>query len=138
MKIIEKIKEDHKENTDEEIARYTNRFLKKVTDNLENFSYNKIIANLHEMYSFLTNQINKNYTKDTLLENYQKILIAIQPVVPHFSNECLELINVSDFKWPKYDEKMIKDEKINLVVQINGKKRNLIEIEPDKPEEELF
>ena len=28
-------------------------FLKKITENLENFSYNKIIANLHEMYSFL-------------------------------------------------------------------------------------
>ena len=62
----------------------------------------------------------------------------MQPVVPHFSNECLELINVFDVKWPKYDEQMIKEEKINLVIQINGKKRNLIEIEPDKPEEELF
>ncbi len=137
-KIIQKISENYKENTDDEIDKYTNKFLKKVTDNLENFSYNKIIANLHEMYSFFTNQINKNYTKETLLENYQKILIAIQPVVPHFSNECLELINVFDVKWPQYNEKMIKEEKINLVVQINGKKRNLIEIEPDKPEEELF
>ena len=137
-KIIEKIKENQKEDTDNEITKYTNKFLKKVTDNLENFSYNKIIANLHEMYSFFNNQINKNYTKETLLENYQKILIAMQPVVPHFSNECLEIINIFDVQWPRYDEKMIKEEKINLVVQINGKKRNLIEIETDKTEEELF
>jgi leucyl-tRNA synthetase len=137
-KIIEKIKENHEENADEEISRYTNKFLKKVTNNLENFSYNKIVANLHEMHSFFTIQINKNYKKDTLLKNYQKILVAMQPVIPHFSNECLELINVFDVKWPKYDEKMIQEEKINLVIQINGKKRNLIEIEPDKPEEELF
>ena len=137
-KIIEKIKEYHEENADEEISRYTNKFLKKVTNNLENFSYNKIVANLHEMHSFFTIQINKNYKKDTLLKNYQKILVAMQPVIPHFSNECLELINVFDVKWPKYDEKMIQEEKINLVIQINGKKRNLIEIEPDKPEEELF
>ena len=33
---------------------------------------------------------------------------------------------------------MIKEEKINLVIQINGKKRNLIEVEPDKTEKELF
>ena len=137
-KIIEKINENHKENTDEEITKYTNKFLKRITDNLENFSYNKIIANMHEMYSFFTKQINKNYKKETLVENYQKILIAIQPVIPHFSNECLELIDVFDVKWPQYDEKMIKEDKINLVIQINGKKRNLIEVEPDKTEEELF
>ena len=90
------------------------------------------------MHSFFTNKINRNYKKDTLIENYQKILIAMQPVIPHFSNECLELINVFDVKWPNYDEKIIKEEKVNLVIQINGKKRNLIEIETDKPEEEVF
>ena len=36
-----------------EIKKYTNKFIKKITKNLENFSYNKIIANLHEMYSFI-------------------------------------------------------------------------------------
>ena len=50
----------------------------------------------------------------------------------------MELIDVFDVKWPQYDEKMIKEDKINLVIQINGKKRNLIEVEPDKTEEELF
>ena len=35
------------------LTKYTNKFIKKITENLENFSYNKIIANLHEMYSFL-------------------------------------------------------------------------------------
>ncbi len=137
-KIIEKIEQNHSEDSDDEMSKYTNKFLKKITDNLENFSYNKLVANLHEIHSFLSNQIKKNYKKDTLLENYHKILITMQPVIPHFSNECLELINVFNVKWPKYDEKMIKDEKINLVIQVNGKKRNLIEIEPDKSEEELF
>ena len=137
-KIIDKIEQNQSEDADNEISKYTNKFLKKVTDNLEAFSYNKIVANLHEIHSFLSNQIKKNYSKDTLIENYQKILIAMQPVIPHFSNECLELINVLNVKWPKYDEKIIKEEKINLVIQVNGKKRNLIRIEPDKSEEELF
>ena len=52
------------------------------------------MANLHEMYSNLTKLINKNYKKETLKENYQKILISMQPVLPHFSNECLKLIDV--------------------------------------------
>ena len=136
-KIIEKIKENHKKNEDDEITKYTNKFLKKVTDNLENFSYNKIIANLHEMHSFFTNQINKNYTKETLLENYQKILIAMQPVVPHFSNECLEIINIKSVKWPNYNKEIIKEEKINLVIQINGKVRDKINIGIDTTDDEI-
>ena len=44
-----------------------------MTNNLNNFSYNIIIANLHEMYSFLFNEIKNDYSKETLLENYKKI-----------------------------------------------------------------
>ena len=137
-RLIEEIKKNHNEDSDDEIKKYTNKFLKKVTSNLENFSYNKIVANLHEMHSFITKQINKNYTKETLIDNYQKILISMQPVIPHFANECLNLINIKDIKWPKFDEKLTKEETINLVIQINGKKRGLIEIKPDKSETELL
>ncbi len=137
-KITNQINKNHKEDTDDELTKYTNKFLKKITENLENFSYNKIVANLHEMYSFVTKQIDNNYKKETLKENYQKILISMQPVLPHFSNECLELMNIKNFKWPKYDEKLTKNEKINLVVQINGKKRGLIFLEPNKKEKEIL
>ena len=60
------------------------------------------------MYSQLTKLINKNYKQETLRENYQKILISMQPVLPHFSNECLELMNIKNFKWPDYDDKLTR------------------------------
>ncbi len=137
-KIIEKIKDNHTSDDDNEITKFTNKFIKNVTDNLENFSYNKIIANLHEMHSFVSKQLDKNYKKETLIDNYQKILISIQPVVPHFSNECLEIINIKNVKWPDYNKEIIKEEKINLVIQINGKKRGLINTKPDKTENEIM
>ena len=137
-KIIEQINNNHKEDTDEELIKYTNKFLKKITENLENFSYNKIVANLHEMYSQLTKLINKSYKKETLTENYQKILVSMQPILPHFSNECLQLMDLKNFKWPDYDDKLTKEDKINLVVQVNGKKRGLIPLDPDKTEEEIL
>jgi leucyl-tRNA synthetase len=136
--MIDQINKNYKEDTDEELTKYTNKYLKKVTENLENFSYNKIVANLHEMYSHITKLVNKNYKQETLRENYQKILISMQPVLPHFSNECLELMDIKNFKWPDYDEKLIKEDKINLVIQINGKKRGLIPLDPDKSEEEIL
>ena len=70
------MQKNHKNNNDIELEKYTNKFLKKITDNLENFSYNKIIANMHEMYTFLNKLIDKPYTKESLLQNYQKILFS--------------------------------------------------------------
>ena len=90
------------------------------------------------MYGFMINQIKKKYKKETLINNYEKILIGIQPIIPHFSNECLSLINSKNIHWPKVDENIIKEEIINIVVQINGKKRGLIETKPNKKENELM
>ena len=90
------------------------------------------------MYSFLNKQIEKTYTKPTLIENYQKILITMTPILPHFANECLSMIEVKNFKWPQYDDSMLKEEVIKIVIQINGKKRGLIQTKPNIAEEKLF
>ena len=137
-KINEEIKKNYKEDSNDAITKYTNKFLKNITTNLENFSYNKIIANLHEMYSFLFKQINQKYKKNTLVENYEKILIAMQPVVPHFSNECLETLKTKNVTWPKFDEKIILENTINIVVQVNGKKRGLIKTNLNSSEDDLM
>ena len=136
--ILDEIGKDHKKDTDEEINKRTNKFLKDVTNNLENFSYNKIIANFHEIYSFLSKQIKKSYKKNTLINNYEKILITMLPVIPHFANECLTMINSNTFNWPNFDENILKDEISNIVIQINGKKRGLIQAETNISEEKLF
>ena len=138
QKILEQIKKDYKKDTDEEIKKSTIKFLRNVTNNLENFSYNKIIANLHEIYSYFTKHLNKEYKKVTLIENYEKILVAMMPIIPHFSNECLKLLNKEVFKWPEFDETILKKEKINIVIQINGKKRGLVVTKPNISEEDLF
>ena len=138
QKILDESNKNHKKNNDNAIEKYTNKFLKNITYNLENFSYNKLIANLHEMYSFMYKQIQEPYTKITLVENYQKILIAMTPIIPHFSTECLNILGIQNAKWPKYDESILKENIINIVVQINGKKRGLVKTELDITEEKLF
>ena len=136
-KILNEINENHAADNDDELKKETNKFLKKITENLENFSYNKIIANLYEIYGFLIKKIEKNYKKQTLVENYEKILIAIMPIIPHFSNECLEIIKTKNFEWPAYDVSLLKNENIIIVVQINGKKRGLIETKTNVSEKDV-
>ena len=137
-KILDEINKNHEKDHDSQLEKTTNKFLKTITDNLDHFSYNKIVANLHEIYSFLFNQIKNNYTKDTLIKNYRKILITMVPIIPHFSNECLKLVNCELIEWPKYDKSLLKEEIIKIVIQINGKKRGLINTEPDISEDDLI
>ena len=54
----------------------------------------------------------------------------MMPVIPHFSNECLEMIGAKEIKsWPKIDTRLIGKEKIKIAIQINGKTRDVIEID---------
>ena len=141
-KIIETINTNQiidDDDQDDKISRYTNKFIKKITQNLENFSYNVIIANLHEMYSFLSKEIDKKYKKNILIENYEKILITMMPIIPHFANECLQKINfVGQKEWPKFNEKLTIDDMVLFVIQVNGKKRGLIQIERGANEDTLL
>jgi len=139
LKIINAINKNYKNNSSEDLTKFTHRFIKKITDNLNNFSYNVIIASLHEMYSFFLKEIENEYTSDTLTENYIKILISLMPVMPHFSNECLNLLNIKEnIKWPKYDLSLLEEDFVNIVIQINGKKRGLLKSKKNVLEEEII
>ncbi|MDC1176223.1 leucine--tRNA ligase [Candidatus Pelagibacter sp.] len=137
--VMEEIQNNNLEDTNNELSKFTNRFIKKITNNLENFSYNIIIANLHEMHSSLTKLIKDNYKQDTIRENYIKILTTLMPIIPHFSNECLELLNANkELKWPTYDESAIEEKSTIIVIQINGKKRAIIDVEKNINENDLM
>jgi leucyl-tRNA synthetase len=139
LKILKQVNENYKEDEDKDLIKFTNKFIKKITDNLNNFSYNIIIANLHEMHSYLIKTVEKKYSKKTLIENYKKILVVINPIIPHFSLECLKNIEeTTSLTWPNYDEELIIENIIPFVVQINGKKREVFEIERDLSEENIL
>ena len=138
LKINDEIKKNHKKDTDNEITKYTNKFIERMTKNLNDFGYNKLIANLHEMYSYLSKQINYEYKNTTLKENYEKILTVMSPIIPHFTNECLEMINSKKLNWPEYDLSMLEEEEVNIVIQVNGKKRGLIKSKKNTTEKDIL
>ncbi len=139
LKIMNAIDKNHNKNSSESLLKFTHRFLKKITDNLNNFSYNVIIANIHEMYSFFSKEIENEYTSESLKENYKKILISIMPVIPHFSSECLNLLNIKkSVKWPESDESLLEEDFVNIVIQINGKKRGLLKTKKNILEKEIL
>jgi leucyl-tRNA synthetase len=90
------------------------------------------------MYNFLIKETDKPIKKEILIENYKKILILMNPFIPHFSNECLNTINEDQIKWPKVSKEDLIEENINFVVQINGKKRAILKVKRDMIEKEIL
>ena len=139
QKIIQELDANHPPNQSNELEKITNKFIKEITHNIENFSYNKIIANFYETYSALNKIILNRIEKNKLVENYKKILVAINPVIPHFSNECMEMINVKEnILWPEVDEKFLLEDNIKFIVQFNGKTRKIITSKKDTTESLLL
>ena len=137
-KILDKIKDNNQGDEGNDLTKFTNQLINKITQNLEKFHYNVIIANFYEMYNFLIKEIDKPIKKEILIENYKKILILMNPFIPHFSNECLNTINENQINWPKISKKDLIEEDINFVVQINGKKRAILKIKRDVVEKEIL
>ena len=99
---------------------------------------NVLIAYLHETYNFLSKEIEKLDIKD-LKENYSKILILMFPILPHLVSECLKDIKIDkDIIWPTTQKEYLVEKYVNIVIQINGKKKSLIKIEKDLDEEILI
>jgi len=137
-KIIDEIKKEHNEDSSDNLIKFTNKFIKKITENLENFNYNIIIANIHEMHTYMGKEINNKYSKKTLIENYTKILTLLEPVLPHLVNEAFKEMGEDKISWPNYDKNLIIEDIITFVIQINGKKRGIFEIKTNSSEKEIL
>ncbi|MBA1337521.1 MAG: leucyl-tRNA synthetase [Pelagibacterales bacterium] len=140
-KIINKLSENKELNyaKEDSLNQFTNILIDKVTKNLEKFHYNVIVANLHETYNFLIKEIDKNLKNNDLLKNYEAILRLMNPIIPHITSECLDELKTKNHdKWPELNKDYVSNNEVNIVIQINGKKRSIINIQKDIDEKTLI
>ena len=122
----------------EELESFTNQTLQKIEEAIEKFRYNLLIANCHEIYSFFKKIADNNNNFSNLKNNFEKILISISPIIPHIANESLKEFNDKlKIKWPEVNKRYLIDERCEVVIQINGKKRNIFSTEKNKNENQI-
>jgi len=139
LNIIEEIQLNHVHSEKINLEKITNLFINNVSNNLRSFSYNKIVANFHELYSNLVKEIKNKHDKEGLIDNYAKILITMMPIIPHFANECLMMIGKDiSLEWPDVNKELLIENNVNFVIQINGKKRGIVETRKGISEMEVF
>ena len=140
LQIKNKLSGDEKQIPENlELNKFTNQLIYKITNNLENFSYNVIIANMYETYNFLIKHIKHDINPKDLLNNYTKILIVFSPIIPHLTSECLlDIGSNNKLDWPLANKEYLKNKNFDYVIQINGKKRTIINAQADLSEDKIL
>ena len=120
-----------------------NILIKEISQCIEKFYINVAVAKLYIFLNTLNEEIEKKeINKDTIIEVYKKYLVIISAFLPFVANECWEKITKKKDlvlqQWPTYRDNIIKKDSVDIVIQINGKKRAIINTNYEENEENIF
>ena len=122
------------EGVPKELPIMLHKTIKKVTGDIENFAFNTAIS---QMMIF----VNEFSRHDKLPKaGMEKFLVLLAPFAPHITEELWDNLGHEESiflqEWPKFKEALTKDEEVTLVVQVNGKVRDMLTVSADIAEEE--
>ena len=134
------ITEDSSEDTsnDIELEKAKNIAIESVTNGVEGFAFNKSIAALYQFTNILAKSpASKNAKIDAMLTMAQ----LMQPMTPHLAEEIWSTLGgdglVTEAKWPILDASMLINDTIVLPIQVNGKRRDEIQVSVDLSKDEI-
>ena len=116
------------DSANEKNATIRNKTIKKVTEDIHKYNFNTAVASLMEY-------VNELYKEGATACDLITLAKLLKPFAPHLASEMLEKYEADD-EWPKWDEKYLTTETVELVVQINGKLRAKIVIDKSDLEDE--
>ena len=141
---------DNNEMGDEE-KRIVNRTVRKVTGDLENLRYNTAISSLMELINFIYRK--ERVSKETI----KMLLIMLSPFAPHITEELYQnvilrsettkdldsslakpdqndkaFVSIHQQSWPLFDKKYLVENEVTVVVQVNGRVRDTLQVESGK------
>jgi len=131
------------ENFDKNFLVKVDVLVKEISECVEKFQMNVAVAKLYTFLNLINDEVEKlGIEKNSLTEVFKKYLIIISAFIPYIANECWEKItkktDLSIQEWPKFDNESLRKDEFNIVVQINGKKRAIINAIHNETEESIF
>ncbi|MBU2499258.1 MAG: class I tRNA ligase family protein, partial [Proteobacteria bacterium] len=130
-----------------DLRRKTHQTIKKVSNDIEDrFHFNTAIAAIMELVNEIQRLLSAANEDGPLAwavlrEAVEATVILLSPVVPHITEELWRLLGHGEslltVPWPIYDEKALEVEKILIVLQVNGKVRDRIEVPASFSEKEI-
>ena len=116
-----------------EMLKLRNKMVYDITTRLESFSLNTVISGFMEYNNKFIELAKKNGGIDK--ETLEAVAVLLSPFAPHFAEEMWEQLGHSETVftagWPSYDESQMKDDEIEIPVQVNGKTKVVVSIPSD-------
>ena len=111
------------------------KLIKKVTFDIENFSYNTSIS----AFMICVNELSSLKCRSKAI--MEQVLVVLAPFAPHITEELWHAIGydttICDAKWPVHNEEYLKEANVTYAVSFNGKARFNMEVAVDTPKEEV-
>jgi leucyl-tRNA synthetase len=129
-----------------ELRRLIHKTIKRVSEDIEGrFHFNTAIAAIMELFNALaaTAQDARELKAAAPLihEGVETMIVLLAPFVPHVANELWEQLGhretLDQVRWPSYSEEALEEEKLLIVVQVNGKVRGKITVPADTTREQI-
>jgi leucyl-tRNA synthetase len=122
------------------LRRLTHQTIRRVTDDIEGFRFNTLIAALMEMTNGLYQARDAGpVDRDAWNEATRSLLLMMAPIAPHISEELWERTggpySIHLQSWPEADAELAREDEVTLVVQVNGKVRHRIQVPVEISEE---
>src|SRR5437879_6019035 len=114
--------------------------IKKVTQDIESFSFNTAISQMMIFVNAFTN------IEMIPLSAMRTFLILLNPFAPHIASELSERLNakfadmrgdITEHAWPSYDEQLLVEDEVEIVIQVNGKVRDRMKMPVDASREDV-
>ncbi len=129
-----------KKENESSLLKSINIAIKEISNDIKNNQFNTAISELMKFYNSISSNLN-HVSKDLRREALMKFCILLAPFAPHISDEIWHLIGNSKSvhleKWPIFDEDALKENSYELVIQINGKVRDKINVEINISDDEI-
>ena len=131
------------ENYDKNLLVKVDILVKEISECVEKFQMNVAVAKLYSFLNLINDELEKfGIDKNILTEIFKKYLVIISAFIPYIANECWEEItkktDLAIQEWPKFNNESLKKDEFNVVIQINGKKRAIINAINNESEENIF
>ncbi|MDC0094139.1 leucine--tRNA ligase [Alphaproteobacteria bacterium] len=129
-------------NANKELLTALNVAIKEITKSIDDFHFNNAIASIRSLFnSILSYEIEDKSDEIVVMYTTKKLLILINPMIPHIAEELWEVLNghemICNQAWPKVDVSYLQKNNIEIPIQINGKMRALINVPYDTDKIEL-
>ena len=129
-----------KKENESSLLKSINIAIKEISNDIKNNQFNTAISELMKFYNSISSNLN-HVSKDLRREALMKFCILLAPFAPHISDEIWHLIGNSKSvhleQWPVFDEDALKENSYELVIQINGKVRDKINVEINISDDEI-